>query len=80
MTNLPTLDDMRRDVAGLLGIDPAEIGDDDDLLDHGLDSMRLMQLASTWRSAGSPLDFAALAERPQLSHWRALLSAAGGSA
>lgn len=80
MNRLPTLDDMRRDVAELLGIDPAEIGDDDNLLDHGLDSMRLMQLASTWQSAGSPLDFSVLAERPQLSWWQGLLFPPDGAA
>lgn len=80
MTRLPTLDDMRRDVAELLGVDPAEIGDDDNLLDHGLDSMRLMQLASTWRTAGSPLDFSVLAEHPQLSYWQTLLVPPDGAA
>lgn len=80
MTRLPTLDDMRRDVAELLGVDPAEIGDDDNLLDHGLDSMRLMQLASAWRSAGSPLDFSVLAERPQLSYWQTLRVPPDGAA
>ncbi len=75
MSTTLTLDEMRRDVAALLGVDAADIGDDDNLLDHGLDSMRLMQLASQWRTAGHTIDFVALAEHAQLARWAALVAA-----
>lgn len=40
-----TLDTMRQDVARLLHEDPADIADDDNLIELGLDSMRAMALA-----------------------------------
>ncbi|MCF3118288.1 MULTISPECIES: phosphopantetheine-binding protein [Streptomyces] len=70
---------IRADVAELLGCDPAEIAPDDNLLDHGLDSMRIMTLIERWRAAGAPaVEFPDLAEQPELAHWTALLT--GGAA
>lgn len=74
MSALPTLEDMRRDVARLLELEPSAIGDEDNLIDLGLDSMRLMQLATAWRGAGASVDFGMLAERPELAYWHALLA------
>lgn len=63
-------DRVRADVAGVLGRDPADIGTEDNLLDLGLDSIRVMSLIERWREAGaSGLDFPAFAERPELGHW-----------
>jgi aryl carrier-like protein len=63
-------DRIRADVADLLGCPAAEIGADEDLLDRGLDSIRLMSLVERWRQAGaSGPEFADLAERPELEHW-----------
>jgi bifunctional isochorismate lyase/aryl carrier protein len=72
-----TLETMRADVAELLEEDPSQIGDDDNLVDFGLDSMRLMALATRWRSAGANVRFADLAERPQLTHWFMLVERGG---
>lgn len=74
---------MRDDVAAILETDASEIADDDNLIDHGLDSMRLMRLTQQWHDRGVTVPFADLAERPQLSHWWTLASryvANGGSA
>jgi aryl carrier-like protein len=65
---------MRDDVAGILKTDASEIADDDNLIDHGLDSMRLMRLAQQWHDRGVTVPFAELAERPQLAHWWTLAS------
>ncbi|MGA4837722.1 phosphopantetheine-binding protein [Streptomyces sp. G45] len=66
---------VRADVAELLGCDPAEIGSDDDLVDLGLDSVRMMTLVERWRAQGATtLEFPDLAERPELGHWTALLT------
>lgn len=73
-TDLLSLERMRQDIADVLEIDPAGIGDEDDLLDHGLDSMRLMTLALRWNEAGARLGFADLAERPHLRWWWELAS------
>ena len=65
-----TADQLRSDVAELLATAPSEIGDDDDLLDHGLDSVRLIVLVERWRAAGFDTDFASLAEQPTLGGWQ----------
>jgi aryl carrier-like protein len=65
---------MRDDVAAMLRTDASEIADDDNLIDHGLDSMRLMKLAQQWHDRGVDVPFSALAERPQLSYWWTLAS------
>lgn len=73
-----TPEQVRADVADLLGVDPAEIDPDEDLLDRGVDSIRLMSLVEHWRQAGAGgLEFADLAEQPVLRHWEQLVG--GGS-
>lgn len=64
-----TLDRMRKDIADVLYVDPSEIGDDDNLPDLGLDSMRLMTLILGWEQAGMRVDFGALAEYETLGEW-----------
>jgi bifunctional isochorismate lyase/aryl carrier protein len=64
-----TLDEMRADIADMIGEDPAEIGADNSLIDLGLDSIRAMMLVERWKAAGLALEFAALAETPTLGHW-----------
>ncbi|MER6396658.1 phosphopantetheine-binding protein [Kitasatospora sp. NPDC001603] len=76
----PVLDteSIRADIAELLGEEPAAVGDDDDLRDLGLDSMRLMHLIEKWRARGARVDFADLADlgAPTVRVWSAHLSAA----
>jgi len=64
-----TLDRMRADVARLIDLEPEEIGDDDNLSDLGLDSVRLMQLVMGWEQAGLAVDFGILAEFSTLGDW-----------
>ncbi|QYM94197.1 isochorismatase family protein [Dickeya zeae] len=54
--------------------DDDDIGDDDNLLDYGLDSVRIMSLVTRWRQQGHDLDFVALVKKPTLRHWHQLLS------
>lgn len=81
---LSTLEAMRRAVAEAVGADPAAIGEDDDLIGHGLDSITVMRLASQWRRAGVPMKFADLIQKPSLRAWWALTAerraARGGTA
>ena len=74
MSHAPlTREGMRADIARLLHEDPSEIGDDDSLIDLGLDSMRAMNLVVKWEEAGVPLDFTDLAEAMTLAGlWAAL--------
>lgn len=70
---------VRADVAELIGCDPAEIQPEENLTDLGLDSVRIMVLVERWRAAGADtLEFADLAEQPELAHWTQLLT--GGAA
>ncbi|WP_323385315.1 phosphopantetheine-binding protein [Streptomyces calidiresistens] len=48
---------------------------DEDLADHGLDSIRLMSLLERWRAEyGVDLAFPDLAEEPILRRWAELLA------
>lgn len=48
--------------------------DDDNLIDYGLDSVRMMALAARWRKVHHDIDFVMLAKRPTIAAWWALLS------
>jgi aryl carrier-like protein len=58
------------DVAAALGVAPEELSETKDLIDAGLDSVRLMTLVEKWRTAGSVgADFPTLAAEPMLGPW-----------
>ncbi|MBW9460265.1 isochorismatase [Kluyvera sp. EC_51] len=48
--------------------------DDDNLIDYGLDSVRMMTLAARWRKVHGDIDFVMLAKNPSIDAWWALLS------
>lgn len=64
-----TLERMRADVAGMLGEAPEDIQDDENLMDLGLDSMRVLGLVLAWGNTGIPLEFSHLAEHATLGGW-----------
>ncbi|MQS10258.1 isochorismatase family protein [Streptomyces sp. IF17] len=71
----PVVERLRADVADLLGEDPADLPVDENLADHGLDSIRLMSLLERWRvEYGVDLAFPDLAEEPVIERWAALLT------
>jgi aryl carrier-like protein len=74
-----TLERMRRDIAEAIFLEPSEVGDEDDLIDLGLDSVRLMSLALRWQEAGASITFADLAEHTRLARWWTLLSGAASA-
>jgi len=69
-----TRERMRADIARMLHEDPEEIGDDDSLMDLGLDSMRAMNLVLMWSEGGLELEFSEFAETPTLDGWWELVS------
>ncbi|MFD4243590.1 phosphopantetheine-binding protein [Streptomyces sp. NPDC058525] len=71
-----TLDRLVRDVADVLYTEPSDVSVEEDLLDQGLDSIRLMSLVEKWRAEGARITFVELAERPTLRQWADLLTAA----
>ncbi|GAA0536600.1 hypothetical protein GCM10011581_23550 [Saccharopolyspora subtropica] len=73
MSQKLTLEDVRAQVAELLFEDPTELTDDENLVDWGLDSVRIMTLVEKWRKLGVRITFADLAERPTLADWWAVL-------
>jgi aryl carrier-like protein len=64
-----TIDRMRQDIAEMIYADPQEIGDHDNLMDLGLDSMRAMNLVLLWQQRNLHLNFAELATSLTLAHW-----------
>ncbi|MGF6416661.1 aryl carrier-like protein [Stenotrophomonas sp. AN71] len=76
-TNADALDleRMRADVARVLECAPEEIGDDDNLMDLDLDSMRMLGLVLAWGNTGLPLEFSQLAEHTTLRQWWGVVQA-----
>ncbi|ACY14565.1 isochorismatase family protein [Haliangium ochraceum] len=70
-----SLERLRSDIAEILEEPAEDIADDDNLLDLGLDSIRLMSLVERWRAQGAELSFVELAERPSIADWWTILSA-----
>ncbi|MEU3622998.1 salicylate synthase [Amycolatopsis coloradensis] len=65
--------EMRRDIADQLGVEPAELTDDEDLVLRGLSSLSVMALANSWSTNGTVVRYTDLLERPTLAHWSALV-------
>lgn len=72
-----TLERVRADIARILQADESEIANTDNLIDHGLDSIRLMSLTQQWQADGAPITFEQLAEYPEVNYWWALISGGG---
>lgn len=74
-TSKLTREAMIEDIIEILEADPAEFAGvaegtaDVDLLDVGLDSVRMMTLIERWRARGSGADFVEFAEDPSLQEW-----------
>ena len=64
-----TLERMRADVARMLREAPEAIGLDDNLMDWGLDSLRLLDLITGWNKAGLDIDIMELGAEASLSGW-----------
>ena len=65
------IDTLRAQVTEVLG---EPVADDDDLIDAGLDSIRLMTLIERWRADGHEVSFVDLAEQPTIAGWAGLLA------
>ncbi|CAI1013353.1 isochorismatase [Serratia entomophila] len=66
---------LRRQILPLLDEDSEDMGNDENLIDYGLDSVRIMELATRWRKIRGDIDFIALARNPTIDSWWALLCA-----
>jgi bifunctional isochorismate lyase/aryl carrier protein len=70
--------DLRALILPLLDEESDDMADDENLIDYGLDSVRIMALATRWRKIRADIDFVALAKTPTINGWWTLLS--GGKA
>ncbi|MFT3719665.1 phosphopantetheine-binding protein [Pseudorhodoferax sp.] len=80
MSEALTLERMRADVARMLREDPEAIGLDDNLMDWGLDSMRLLNLVLAWNEAGLQLDLSEIGAETTLNGWWRLVQQRQGQA
>ncbi|MFJ5121770.1 phosphopantetheine-binding protein [Kitasatospora sp. NPDC088548] len=69
-----TGEDLRAALAELIGIDPTEVGDDDNLIQLGLGSLEMMRLVTKWRRAGLPVAFGELTDTPTFAAWNARIT------
>ncbi|MFX0577768.1 phosphopantetheine-binding protein [Nocardia nepalensis] len=68
----PTLDQVRDTVAELLRIDPADIPEDADLQELGLDSLAMMRVINLWRRVRIRISMEDLTDEPTLAAWARL--------
>lgn len=71
---IASIDALRQQILPLLDEDSEDMGNDENLIDYGLDSLRIMELATRWRKIRGDIDFIALARNPTIDSWWALLS------
>ncbi|WP_285769407.1 isochorismatase [Peribacillus sp. SI8-4] len=69
-----TLEGLRIAIAELLGESPSDIDETEDLVDLGMDSIRMMSLVEILRGKGAEINFMQMAEKPTLAAWWELLS------
>src|SRR5574337_1504376 len=65
--------EIRATIAAELGCPAADVGDHDDLIALGLNSICMMALAGGWRRRGADVTFAELAASPTVDSWHRLL-------
>ncbi|SES10619.1 Aryl carrier domain-containing protein [Streptomyces sp. yr375] len=64
-----TGEELRSVLAELIGVSPAEIEDDANLIRLGLGSLEMMRLVTKWRRAGLGVDFGELTSTPTFAAW-----------
>jgi bifunctional isochorismate lyase/aryl carrier protein len=74
LPGIASIDALRQQIIPLLDEDSEQIANDENLIDYGLDSVRIMELATRWRKIREDIDFIALAKSPTIDSWWALLS------
>jgi len=63
----------RADLAEFLHLRPDEVEFEENPLDAGLDSLRIVTLVERWQAAGVDVSFVDLAERTSFAQWWRLL-------
>ncbi|MDX7991017.1 isochorismatase family protein [Xenorhabdus littoralis] len=65
---------LRAEILPLLDDDCGEIDDHENLLDYGLDSVKIMSLVTHWNHENHNIDFISLVKTPTLANWFILLT------
>ncbi|WP_159922762.1 MULTISPECIES: GNAT family N-acetyltransferase [Nocardia] len=73
-SELGTEIDLRAQIASLLEISADEIDRGGNLIEQGIDSVRMMRLVGRWRRLGYDIDLARLSADPTIDAWAALLA------
>lgn len=68
------IDELKAHIADLIDIAPADIDEESELIDQGLDSLRLVDVVAWVRERGYDVDFTDLAEDTSLAAWREVLA------
>lgn len=71
---------LRTALAELAGLAECDLGDHDDLIGSGIDSLSIMKISSLLRVAGVSVKTAELMEAPTLADWMALIDSQRGPA
>jgi len=69
----PALEQLRADVATIIGTTPDQIADDANLLYLGLDSLGVMRLVNQWRRNGIRVSSRELVADPTVAGWHEVL-------
>ena len=64
-----SLDDLRASVAPSVGLAPADVPDDENLIALGMTSLELMGLVNEWRAAGLAVTYSKLVREPTVAGW-----------
>ncbi|WP_435175031.1 phosphopantetheine-binding protein [Actinacidiphila sp. bgisy145] len=72
------LERLRATVADVLGVAPEQVGDDDNLLELGVESVRVMAISARLRRYRLRIGYARMIEEPTLRAWWRLIAEAAG--
>lgn len=68
-----SFDSFKQDILGCIdGIN--DVNDDENLIELGLNSLKIMKLSATWRKQGATVSFSKLMSKPTINDWYEMLS------